>query len=746
MSRFHRFLLVTFAAALCIAPEAAPAGTYTVRSCWGTGDTSGWTPLVKGNSLDFRQYCEGTDMASKPGLGVWTGPRPWPLDLLQGSSWTFTAPPQTRIVGLSGEYAYTSDPAFVALGVVMWAGLWDVDGVEAGWAVTPSATWRPFSFANMSVERLGVGLRCWQPFAGYCYLPFGYDYNRQDPRYQQGMTVRRTTLTISDDVKPTVSVLQGVPSGWHGDEQLPISFTAGDNVGVAALEMQVDGRKVNAHARGCYEGSPNQLPAPCGSPGPPLLTTVDTSALTDGQHEVRLTARDVVGNAVTETLLLSTDGSAPGAPRALRLADNDAWRPINRFDVSWSNPTADGAPVAAADYELCPARNQPYDSSGCVTGRRTGQDIARIDDLSVPSSGEWRLRVALRDAAGNLDRDRSAELGGLRLDGDLPSASFLPFDSADPARVQLAAADDTSGVAAVDIEARRRGDAVWHALPVLGSGDHYSAVLDDDQLPEGLYDLRARVVDRAGNERSTMKLAGGSAFSVRLPVRVATALVVGEPHRVRVKSSKSKRPVYRRVLVTKPEAKYGDPVSVEGRLTDSAGNAQAGATIRVLERVGLPGRDWMQLATVTSDASGTFKFRALPGPARVLRFVFPGTATSRPRTEDVEVRVRAGVTLRPSRRRVDNGDDVVFRGRVLGKPIPEAGKLLVLQARTPRGWRTFATPRARGQDGRWSYRYEFAGTPVTTRYSFRVVAQEDSSYPYASGASKVATVLVRGGG
>jgi hypothetical protein len=296
------------------------------------------------------------------------------------------------------------------------------------------------------------------------------------------------------------------------------------------------------------------------------------------------------------------------------------------------------------------------------------------------------------------------------------------------------------------VEARRRGESIWRGLGVDQSGEQFSAVLDDDALPEGVYEIRSRVVDRAGNERSTTKLAGGQTLEVQLPVRAATSLTVGNPQRIRVKASSKKKPQYKRVLVAKPASDYGKPIPIEGTLTDAAGNPHAGADVGVLERVDLPGREWRQLATVKTQASGKFTFRALPGPARVLRFVFPGTATSRPRTEDVELRVRAGITLGPSRRRVHNGDSIVFRGRLPGAPIPAAGKLLTLQAKTPRGWRTFGTPRARASDGRWSFRYEFTGTPVTTRYSFRVLAPQESGYPYAAGTSKVATVLVRGGG
>ena len=84
----------------------------------------------------------------------------------------------------------------------------------------------------------------------------------------------------------------------------------------------------------------------------------------------------------------------------------------------------------------------------------------------------------------------------------------------------------------------------------------------------------------------------------------------------------------------------------------------------------------------------------------------------------------------------------MFRGRLRSGPVPEAGKLLTLQALTARGWRTFGTPRARAGDGRWYFRYRFMGTSTPTRYSFRVIAPAESGYPYAQGNSKTTRVFV----
>ncbi len=73
--------------------------------------------------------------------------------------------------------------------------------------------------------------------------------------------------------------------------------------------------------------------------------------------------------------------------------------------------------------------------------------------------------------------------------------------------------------------------------PVTGSGNQYTAMLDDGDLPEGTYDVRARVTDQAGNERTTGNLAGGTPLNVKLPIRDAITLAVGHPERVRVKTA-----------------------------------------------------------------------------------------------------------------------------------------------------------------------------------------------------------------
>ena len=101
---------------------------------------------------------------------------------------------------------------------------------------------------------------------------------------------------------------------------------------------------------------------------------------------------------------------------------------------------------------------------------------------------------------------------------------------------------------------------------------------------------------------------------------------------------------------------------------------------------------------VTTSQTGRFTYLARRGPARTIRFRYPGTPMIRGRNGDVALRVRAATTLRPNRRSVINGEYVTFRGRLQGGWIPPAGALVELQVRTRGQWRTFAQPRATRQD------------------------------------------------
>jgi hypothetical protein len=231
-----------------------------------------------------------------------------------------------------------------------------------------------------------------------------------------------------------------------------------------------------------------------------------------------------------------------------------------------------------------------------------------------------------------------------------------------------------------------------------------------------------------------------------LPVRDGSIVSAGVYRRVRVISGRGGRPQYHRTLLKAPRANLGQTLTLEGRVTNSLGAARASVPVEVRERMNLARAPWTRVATIHSDFAGRFTFRSPAGPSRTIRFDYAGSPTTRAAAAEVAVNVKAGITLVPSSRRLHNGESVRLKGRLRGQPIPQSGKLVALQAHTSRGWRTFATTRARATDGRWHYAYQFTATEQTARYSFRAVVPVESGYPYAAGVSNVRRVLVIGSG
>ena len=162
-----------------------------------------------------------------------------------------------------------------------------------------------------------------------------------------------------------------------------------------------------------------------------------------------------------------------------------------------------------------------------MVGQHAGTDTS-LADQQLPSDGAWRLRVWQRDAAGNEDPDRSADAEPLLLDTVPPDISLNPPVPSDPARIRISATDATSGVASTSVEVRRHGSDAWLPVPVTGDAGDASALLDDEHLAKGTYDIRARATDLAGNERTAVTYANGASAAITLPARVVTSLRGGK--------------------------------------------------------------------------------------------------------------------------------------------------------------------------------------------------------------------------
>jgi hypothetical protein len=178
-----------------------------------------------------------------------------------------------------------------------------------------------------------------------------------------------------------------------------------------------------------------------------------------------------------------------------------------------------------------------------------------------------------------------------------------------------------------------------------------------------------------------------------------------------------------------------------GRLVDEHGRPIRNAIVDVSSVAAMRGARAAAGQPAVTGADGTFSYR-LPARAssRTLRFSYRYLRAGDVVTEATLVlRVRAAVRLAVRLR----GVAVSYSGRVLSRPLPRAGKLVVLQGRVRGGrWQTFATRRA-SRVGAFRGRYRLKVRRPGVRLQFRARAVAEAGWPYLDGTSRVVTRRVK---
>lgn len=538
-------------------------------------------------------------------------------------------------------------------------------------------------------------------------------------------------VTIADQAGPTVAVTPDSALGrgeWVSGAQR-LAYSATDNVGIRSAQALVAGQRGGSDQRDCQMASPDGQYAqgvPCPSGAGQI--NVDTKAFPEGTQPLVVQAQDTAGNVGgSPASTVRVDNSAPARVET-QLEGGEGWRKTNGAVLRWTNPAeSDRAPIVAASYKLCPAGG-----GNCTTGRADGPDVAQLS-VSAPSPGDWTLSMWRRDAAGNESGDSASVAQHVRFDPEAPRVAFDPAEAGDPTKVGVTVTDDVSGMGDGTIEIGRIGTGAWQALPTDKSAGHLVAHLDDAGLPAGTYALRARASDQAGNESSTDRRSDGQPMVVTLPLRAGTKLSVGYP-RKKARSKKTK-------LLSSRVVQRGRTAALTGRLTSKEGQGIGDAPIQVVARG--PGGAEQLIATLRSRTDGRFGYSVRGDSSRTLAFRYPGTSVTLPTAKSVEVKVPAATTATVSRRRVLNGDQVQFTGRVLTQPLPAAGKLVELQVKLSGKYQTFRTQPS-GPDGRWTIAYRFKRIRGVQHFSFRARVPSESGYPFAVGYSKEIHVQVRG--
>lgn len=298
--------------------------------------------------------------------------------------------------------------------------------------------------------------------------------------------------------------------------------------------------------------------------------------------------------------------------------------------------------------------------------------------------------------------------------------------------VGYAVGDQESGVAKVEgllgdtvVGLRSLASACSYAeFNACPAGDNDELVVDTRGVPDGTYSFRLRVTDAAGN---------------RIAEQAPNPIVVSNGE---IASSKL-RLVARFV---KPNgstvtAKYGRRLAIRGRLTDSTGHVLGHAQVGAIERRALTGAT-MRTRLLRTDAKGKFAYKVRArGPSRSIAFEasaqVDGVSAFVRRT--LKLRVRAASTLAVSLK----GVRVRYSGRIASRPVPAAGKLIVMQGRVPGGtWQTFATRRS-NRRGHFAGNYRLRVHRPGVTLQFRVRVPSEASYPYVAGYGPTVTKRVR---
>ncbi len=183
---------------------------------------------------------------------------------------------------------------------------------------------------------------------------------------------------------------------------------------------------------------------------------------------------------------------------------------------------------------------------------------------------------------------------------------------------------------------------------------------------------------------------------------------------------------------TSRTAAYGRRVLIAGHVADAQGNAIAGASICIEERIGVFGLGYRLAGVATSNVDGDWFFKLHSGPSRSIRAVYSDGAASAATYLDLAVRAFAKLHL--SRHRSPIGRLVYFSGRI---PGPFAGgRIVLIRATVPGARRKYLVRRARTDAfGRFRAAYAFTPISVSAKFVFWAVVPQQNGYPYVLGQS-----------
>ena len=415
---FHR-LPAIFAVAGMIATfvilasaPAAMAGTYTVVSCPGD---DGWTQDAP--SALFVPYTDGCAGGASGGLSLALGPNPESgYANATGGAVTFSAPAGMSISTYTMDLSAFGGPCSIASN--QCANGFGAVAVDHTGQADPDYDYRNLGYGAQTVQvapgALPSGVTWVTVDVGCDGGPGGYSCpGSQGPLPEAEADILGADFVINSAATPSASGFTGslLTGTAHGTANL--QFTASDpgGPGVYNVTATIDGNVVydatpDGNGGACQtvgtysDGSPEfeQL-LPC-SRQTTVDIPVDTTSLTDGQHDLKVIVTDAAQNSSTvldqtittqnSTIVSSLLPSPPAAstPPVYTLALNTATermtrgvrRPYNRSSLRFAGTLKNSAAVAAPGVEVS-VWAQPA----------AGGDSSQVAHTMTNAAGAWTL-------------------------------------------------------------------------------------------------------------------------------------------------------------------------------------------------------------------------------------------------------------------------------------------------------------------------------------------------------------------
>lgn len=222
---------------------------------------------------------------------------------------------------------------------------------------------------------------------------------------------------------------------------------------------------------------------------PPLDYSWDSSSLPDGAAEIQVLATDALGNESSVTRSVTVDNVAPTVVLG-------SLAPVSKGLVPL-NATA-SADTVSVQFQLRlqsgPWTNLASDSTA---------PYSAVVDTTARVDGNYSFRAVATDLAGHTTASNDV---GVLIDNTAPSGSLMLPDSGasvstSTVHLVASASDAGSGMVSVTFQRRLSGGS-WSSIAVDATAP-YEATWNRTGLPAGAYQVRAVLLDRAGNTFAT---------------------------------------------------------------------------------------------------------------------------------------------------------------------------------------------------------------------------------------------------